>query len=162
MKTETKNKLIRIGGIVSGLFLLRKITNGMLLIIIGLLHTKLVISNDGCGKQFAQFAQSGYFKVSGGLNELPAAVGKTNFETFATFWFFYFGILIFPIGILVHSIEKRHNVLPHSFTISYLIVVALGSYMVPASGMTYIMLPHAIYMLAINFCKSRKMSAINA
>jgi len=138
--------------------ILPKISNGILLIVIGLLHTRLAVSADGCGKQFATFAQSGYFKISGGLNELPAAVGKTNFETFATFWFFYFGILIFPLGILVHSLEKNHKVLPHSFTISYLLVVALGSYMIPASGMTYIMLPHAIYMLVSNCFKARKMN----
>ncbi len=138
--------------------ILPKISNGILLIVIGLLHTRLAVSADGCGKQFTTFAQSGFFKISGGLNELPAAVGKTNFETFATFWFFYFGILIFPLGILVHSLEKNQKILPHSFTISYLLVVVLGSYMIPASGMTYIMLPHAIYMLVSNCFKARKMN----
>ena len=135
-----------------------KITNGILLIIIGLMHTQFVLSDDGCGNQFANFADYNFFRISGGLNELPASIGKTNFETFAAFWFFYFGILIFPLGLLVHSIEKNQKVLPHSFTISYLIVVAIGSYMIPASGMTYIMLPHAIYMLVINSFKSRKMN----
>jgi len=136
-----------------------KITNGILLIGIGILHTQLVVSANGYGKQFANFAETNFFRISGGLNELPVAIGKTNFETFAAFWFFYFGILIFPIGILVHSIEKNQQVLPHSFTISYLIVVAIGSYMIPASGMTYIMLPHAIYMLVINYLKSRNITS---
>ena len=136
---------------------LNKITNGILLIVIGILHTQLVVSADGYGKQFANFAGINFYRISGGLNELPATVGKTNFETFAAFWFFYFGILIFPIGLLVHAIEKKYNVLPHSFTISYLVVVVIGAYMIPASGMTYIMLPHAIYMLVVNYFKSRKL-----
>lgn len=138
--------------------ILSKITNGILLIIIGLLHTKLVVSADGCGAQFSNFAKSNFFRISGGLNELPAAVGKTNFETFAAFWFFYFGILLIPLGLLVHAIERKYKVLPHSFTISYLIVVMVGAYMIPASGMTYIMLPHAVYMLAANFYKAKKLA----
>ncbi|NJK97746.1 MAG: hypothetical protein HC905_25080 [Bacteroidales bacterium] len=102
------------------------------------------------------FSNSYFFKISGGLSELPAAVGKTNFEVFATFWFFYFGILIIPLGLLVHSIEKANRTLPHTFTVSYLLVVILGSYMIPNSGMTLIMLPHALYMLIINFIRARK------
>lgn len=135
-----------------------KITNGILLIIIGLLHTKLVVTADGCGAQFLNFSKSYFFRISGGLNELPAEVGKTNFEAFAAFWFFYFGIFILPLGLLVHAIEKKYKVLPHSFTISYLIVVLTGAYMIPASGMTYIMLPHAVYMLVGNYVKSRKIT----
>jgi hypothetical protein len=133
-----------------------KITTGILLIIIGLLHTKLVVTADGCGAQFLNFSKTNFFRICGGLNELPAAAGKTNFEAFAAFWFFYFGILIIPLGLLVHDIEKKQKVLPHSFTISYLVVVMIGAYMIPASGMTYIMLPHAVYMLAGNFYKSKK------
>jgi hypothetical protein len=139
-----------------------KITNGILLIIIGLLHTKLVVTADGFGTQFMNFSKTYFFRISGGLNELPAAAGKTNFETFAAFWFFYFGILIIPLGLLVHAIEKKNRVLPHSFTISYLIVVLIGVYMIPASGMTYIMLPHAVYMLIINFYKSKKTIELTA
>ena len=137
---------------------LNKITNGILLIIIGLLHTKLVVSADGCGAQFSNFAKTNFFRICGGLNELPAAAGKTNFEAFAAFWFFYFGILIIPLGLLVHSIERKYKVLPHTFTISYLVVVLVGAYMIPASGMTYIMLPHAVYMLATNFYKVKKLA----
>lgn len=138
--------------------ILNKITNGILLIVIGLLHTKLVISADGCGAQFSNFSKSNFFRISGGLNELPAAADKTNFEAFAAFWFFYFGILIIPLGLLVHSIERKYKVLPHTFTISYLAVVVIGAYMIPASGMTYIMLPHAVFMLAVNFYKAKRLS----
>lgn len=134
---------------------LNRITNGILLILIGVIHTKLVVSSDGCGKQFLHFSESYFFKISGGLNELPFTVGKTNFETFAVFWFFYFGIFLIPLGLLVHSIEKANRILPHYFTISYLIVVLIGCYMIPNSGMTFIMLPHAIYMLVRNYLKSR-------
>jgi succinate-acetate transporter protein len=131
----------------------------MLLIVIGMLHTKLVVSSDGCGKQFMKFSESYFFKICGGLNELPATVGKTNFEVFASFWFFYFGIFLIPLGLLVHSIEKEKRILPHYFTISYLIFVLIGCYMVPNSGMTLIMLPHAIYMLLSNYIKARKRMA---
>jgi len=134
--------------------ILKKITNGILLIIIGLLHTKLVISDDGGGKQFRDFAKSNYYKICNGLDELPATVGKTNFEAFAIFWFFYFGIFLIPLGLLVHSIEKEGRILPHYFTISYLIVVLIGCYMIPNSGMTIIMLPHALYMLIGNYVRS--------
>ena len=59
-------------------------------------------------------------------------------------------------GIIVHSIEKNKGIIPYSFTISYLIVVMIGCYMVPNSGMTFFMLPHAIYMLVRNYLKARK------
>jgi hypothetical protein len=59
-----------------------KITNGILLIIIGLLHTKLVVTADGFGTQFLNFSKTWFFRISGGLNELPAAAGKTNFEAY--------------------------------------------------------------------------------
>jgi hypothetical protein len=136
--------------------LIRKITNGILLIIIGIMHTNLALSSGGFGQQFREFSKTCFFKISPGADELPAMVGRTNFETHAAFWFFYFGILIIPLGLLVHSIEKNKRILPHSFTISYLIVVVIGCYMVPKSGMTFFMLPHAIYMLVSNYIKARK------
>jgi len=127
-----------------------RITNGILLIIIGILHTQFALSSDAFGTQFAKFSHSHFYKISTGLDELPAKVGYTNFETFAAFWFFYFGIFIIPLGLLVHSIEKNNQIIPHSFTISYLIVILIGCYMVPNSGLSYLMLPHAIYMLFQN------------
>ena len=136
--------------------LIKQITNGIILIAIGLLHTYCALSSSGFGKQFQEFSKSYFFKISSGLDEFPAMAGKTNFETFAAFWFFYFGILIIPLGVLVHSIEKDKKILPHSFTISYLVVVLIGCYMVPKSGMTFFMLPHAIYMLVSNSFKARK------
>ena len=128
----------------------------MLLIVIGLLHTKMIVSPDGFGKQFMNFSQTYFFNISAGLAELPVVPGKTDLETAAVFWCFYFGIFLIPLGLLVHSVEKSGKALPSSFTISYLLFVLLGCYMIPNSGMTFIMLPHAIYMLIINSLRVRK------
>ena len=134
--------------------IIKRITNGIILVILGVMHTQYAMSS--FSKQFLKFSETYFFNISRGMDELPAEPGKTNFETFAAFWFFYWGIIIIPIGLLVHSVEKDKRVLPHYFTISYLIVIIIGSYMVPKSGMTFFMLPHAIYMLARNYLKIRK------
>ena len=136
--------------------IVKKITNGILLILIGLLHTSLAVSPEGGGKQFLNAAKSYFFNISGGSDELPIEVGKTDLETLTFFWFFYFGLLLIPLGLLVHSIEKNKSILPYSFTVSYLIFVLVGSYMIPNSGMTIIMLPHAVYMLIISWVKERR------
>jgi hypothetical protein len=136
--------------------LTKYITNGTILVIIGLLHTQCAVTSSGFGKQFQEFSRIYFFKISPGASEFPAIAGKTNFETHAAFWFFYFGILLIPIGLLVHSVEKDKKYLPYSFTISYFVVVLVGCYMVPNSGMTFFMLPHALYMLIGNHIKTRK------
>ncbi len=136
--------------------LFSKITNGILLVVIGILHSQLAFSADGFGNQFLRHTKSYFFNINSGLDELPAALGKTDFETLASFWFFYLGILLIPLGLLVHSIEKDRILLPHYFTASYLIFVLLGVYMIPNSGMTFIMLPHAIYMFVINLIRANK------
>ena len=135
------------------------ITNGMLIIIIGITHTYCAVSSSGFGKQFQEFSKLYFYKISPGADEFPAMAGRTNFETHAAFWFFYFGILIIPLGLLVHSIEKGGKIVPYSFTISYLVVVLIGCYMVPNSGMTFFALPQAIYMLVSNVLKDRKAKA---
>jgi hypothetical protein len=140
--------------------ILKKITNGILLISIGLLHTKLVLSKDVFGVKFEEFSKSWFFKIHRGAAEFPFIPGKmsvSSLEAFSAFWFFYFGIVIIPMGMLVHSIEKSGRTLPHYFTISYLVVVIIGAYMIPSSGMTFIMLPHAVYMLVINFIRANKL-----
>ena len=141
--------------------IVKKITNGIILIIIGIMHTQLAVSPDGGGTQFRKFSESYFFNISKGMDDLPVVAGETDIETFAAFWFFYFGILIFPLGLLVHSIEKEKRELPHYFTISYLIVIIIGSYMIPNSGMTFFMLPHAIYMLIRNYLKAKKKFIVN-
>lgn len=141
--------------------ILKKITNGMLLIVIGLMHTQFALSADGFGKQFGEFSRSNFFYLFRDMEKLRAVAGRELFESFSAFWFFYFGILLIPLGLLIHSLERRYKILPHSFTISYLIFVMIGCYMVPESGMTYFMLPHAIYMLVSNCIKARKMQLSN-
>jgi hypothetical protein len=143
---------------------LRKISNGILLIIIGLFHTKLALTNEGFGVKFAEFSNSCFYKIHNGLDELPFTPGKmsvNSLESFSAFWFFYFGIMLIPIGLLVHSIEKSGRVLPAAFTVSYLIIVLIGAYMIPNSGMTIIMLPHALYMLISNIMKSKKLESVS-
>jgi hypothetical protein len=141
--------------------ILRKITNGIILIIIGIMHTQFALSGDAFGKQFHEFSKSYFYKISEGTKELPIVACPKCFETHAAFWFFYFGILIMPLGFLVHSIEMRYKILPNSFTISYLVVVLIGCYMIPRSGMTFIMLPQAVFMLVRNFLKTRKAQRSN-
>jgi hypothetical protein len=141
--------------------ILSKLSNGIILILIGIMHTQFALSADGFGKQFKEFSKKYFYKISAGADEFPGMADKTIFETHAAFWFFYFGILIIPIGFLVHSIEKSRKLLPFSFTISYLIVVLIGCYMIPSSGMTYFMLPHAIFMIVSNYIKYRKAKQID-
>ncbi len=141
--------------------ILKKITNGILFILIGILHTSLAVSPRGGGKQFLNAAKSHFFNISGGSDELPLETGQTGLDMLAFFWFFYFGLLLIPLGLLVHSIEKNKRILPYSFTISYLIFVLAGSYMIPNSGMVIIMLPHAIYMLIISHIKNKKVNSTN-
>jgi hypothetical protein len=136
--------------------ILKKITNGILLVIIGIMHTQFALSAEAFGKQFQEFSNSYFFKISEGTKELSAMASPTSFEHHAAFWFFYFGILIIPLGLLVHSIEKSNKTLPLSFTISYLIIVLIGCYMIPRSGMTFFMLPQAIYMLVSNYLKAKR------
>jgi len=136
--------------------LIQNTTNGVILIIIGIMHTQFALSKEVFGQKFLEFSKSYFFKISKGTDELPIVLGQTNLDAFAAFWFFYFGILLFPLGMLLHSIEKDGKIIPTSFTISYLIVVIIGCYMIPNSGMTVFMLPHAIYMLVRNFLKAKK------
>lgn len=127
-----------------------KITNGRILIFLGIIHAMLSVSPFAFGKQFNEFTGSFLFKISEGLFEFPLLDGQMNYENFAAFWFFYFGILLIPLGILVDYVEKEVGEIPTKFTLGYLMVVLLGVYMIPFSGMTFLMLPHAIYMLINN------------
>lgn len=72
---------------------------------------------------------------------------QMNYETFAAFWCLFFGLILFPLGILLNSIENKKLPIPMSFILAYLIVILLGVYMIPWGGMTIFMLPHVIYMI---------------
>ncbi|WP_020528875.1 DUF6463 family protein [Flexithrix dorotheae] len=126
---------------------MKKITNGNILIFLGIIHPLLGISPFAFGKQFAGFADKFFFKISEGLSEFPILNGQMNYENFAAFWFFYFGILLIPLGVLINYVEKTNGQIPKNFIWIYLIVVLIGVFMIPFSGMTFFMLPHAIYML---------------
>lgn len=123
-----------------------KLINGKILIYTGIAHFLLGISPFAFGKQFLAFSETYFFKISEGLFEFPLLNGIMNYENFASFWFVYFGVLIILIGVLVDYIEKTNRVVPKTFIITYLVVVLIGVYMIPFSGMTFLMLPHAIYM----------------
>lgn len=120
-----------------------KITNGKIIILVGIIHTTLTVMPFVYGKQFMTFAQHYFFKINDGFFEM----GQLNYETFAAFWCFFFGLLLFPLGILLDSIEKKKIAIPREFIWSYLILILIGVYMIPASGFTIFMLPHAVYML---------------
>lgn len=132
-------------------------TNGALLIYISLLHTSLVISPEGGGEIFWKFSETYFFEISNGMEEFPAQEGRSNFQSFAVFWFFYFGLLLIPVGALIHVLERRDNVLPFSFIALFTLVVAIGAYMIPASGMTYIMLPFCVIMFVRSFIKQKRL-----
>ncbi len=123
-----------------------KLINGKILIYTGIAHFLLGVSPFAFGKQFLTFSKMYFFKISEGLLEFPMLKGTMNYEHFASFWFVYFGLLLIPLGILVLHIEKTSNAVPTKFILAYLILVLIGVYMIPLSGMTFIMLPHAVYM----------------
>lgn len=125
-----------------------KKTNGTIILFFGIIHPLLGISPFAFGKQFEGFANKFFFKISEGLFEFPLLNGQMNYENFAAFWFFYFGLLLIPIGYLVDHVEKTTGNVPNKFVWSYLVVVSVGVYMIPFSGMTFLMLPHALYMVA--------------
>ena len=123
-----------------------KLINGKVLIYTGIAHFLLGVSPFAFGKQFLAFSKTYFFKISEGLFEFPLLNGIMNYENFASFWFVYFGVLLIVMGILVDFIEKNNKVVPKNFILAYLIVVLIGVYMIPFSGMTFLMLPHAMYM----------------
>tara|TARA_R110002126_G_scaffold286177_2_gene437655 strand:- start:6052 stop:6453 length:402 start_codon:yes stop_codon:yes gene_type:complete len=127
-----------------------KFSNGNILIFLGIIHSLLAISPAAFGTQFASFADGFFFKISDGLVEFPILNGQMNYENFAAFCFFYFGLILIPVGFLAGFVEKGHRQLPNRFLWSYLIVVLIGVFMIPLSGMTFLMFPHAIYMLYQN------------
>lgn len=130
------------------------ITNGLIIIAIAAFHTQFCLSSEGYGSQFLSFSPKFFFEICDGANEFPTNA-HTRFDLHAAFWFFYFGMLLIPLGLLIHSIEREKKTLPLMFTVSYLLVVTMGSYMVPVSGMTFFMLPHAIFMVGQCLYKKR-------
>ena len=127
-----------------------KFTNGKVLILIGTVHCIFGISPYAFGKQFLSFTSNYFFRISEGLSEFPLLNGIMNYENFASFWFVYFGILFIPLGFLLDYVEINDNKIPKKFLWSYFIFNLIGSYMIPFSGMTFITLPHSVFMLIRN------------
>ena len=124
-----------------------KFSNGRVLIFLGGMHALFAVGPAAFGEQFAGVAGRFFFQVSEGLLEFPLVGGRMEYANFAAFWFFYFGLLLIPAGLLLDAFERAAGNPPASFVWSYLIVVLVGVYMIPFSGMTFLMLPHALYML---------------
>ncbi len=123
------------------------ISNGKILVFLGGSHFLLGISPWAFGKQFSVFSQKLFFKISDGLLEFSLLNGQMNYEHFAAFWFVYFGLLLIPFGMAIDYIEKTSKFIPSALIYVYLLVTLVGVYMIPLSGMTFLMLPHALYML---------------
>ena len=122
-----------------------KITNGKIIIAIGVIHT--VLTPVYYWKQYKSFAQQFFFKINDGF-----MATSVDYETFAAFWCLYFGLLLFPLGILLDSVERIAVKIPTPFIISYLVIILIGVYMIPFGGMTVFMLPHVVFMLVKNTC----------
>ena len=127
-----------------------KFNNGVVIIIIGLLHTHFAFSESGLGIYSRKFFETHFYNIVEGIPNLHS-MSKSDFELFGAFWFFYFGILLIILGLILFAYERNIGPIPIYFTISYLIFVLVGCYMIPASGMTYFMLPHAIFMIVYNY-----------
>ncbi|MCU0848457.1 MAG: DUF6463 family protein [Spirochaetes bacterium] len=126
--------------------------HGRLLIATGVIHLICTFLPGVFGRQFAAFSRTAFFSISEGILSFPMFGGSIDYEAFAAFWFFYAGPFIIGCGLLVDRIEKLEGRLPLYLSAFITAVTLIGSYMIPASGMTVIMIPQCVYMLA----RSRK------
>ena len=122
-------------------------SHGNILIFIGAIHSLFGLTPLAFGKTFYKFGQSAFFKINDGLTDFPLLGGQIQSEDFAAFWFVYFGLMLIPVGLLLRQFIQQLGYVPSKFAIAYLIVVLIGAYMIPFSGMTLVMLPHALLML---------------
>lgn len=120
-----------------------KLTNGKVILLIATIHT--ILTPMVYQKQFREFMRHAFFKINNGFSETTL-----NYETFAAFWCLYFGLTLFPLGILLDANERASLPVTKPFLLAYLILVLIGTYMIPSSGITLLMLPHAISMLIVN------------
>lgn len=124
----------------------KKRIHGRLLMATGIAHVMLAILPGVFGEQFYLFANNALFNVSGGLADLPIIGGTMHFEEFSAFWFFYAGPVMFMYGHVIDEIEKLNGCVSRRISRVFLIVSAIGAYMVPLSGMTFLLIPQGIYM----------------
>lgn len=133
--------------------------NGKTLLALGAGHFLFGVSSWAFGKQFIGFMHNAFFKVSDGLMEFPLLNGTMDYESFAAFWFVYFGLLLIVLGTAVNYIENSVSQLPPSFVWTYFVMVLVGAVMIPFSGMTLLMLPHALYMITQEIKRSNQAAA---
>jgi len=120
--------------------------HGRLIMVTGLLHILLVVFPGVYGEQFGQFLDSYFFNINNGILDFPIIGGKLQHEEFATFWFFYAGPLMFIYGHLLDEFEKKNGYVPVNISIIFIAVSLIGAYMIPLSGMTFILMPLGIHM----------------
>jgi len=128
--------------------------HGKLLMITGIVHIILVVFPGVFGEQFFQFAKNIFFNINNGLLGFPLFGGTINNQELAAFWFFYAGPLMFMYGQLLDSYEKKNGYIDKNISLVFISVSFLGAYMIPLSGMTFLLLPQGIYM----YLRSSKVS----
>ena len=121
--------------------------HGKLLIITGILHLVVTLLPGIFGKQILYFASHGFFNINKGLLGFPLLGGTLDYESFSAFWFFYMVPILIMFGHLIGNIEKNNGSVPRQIALHFLILSLIGAYMVPMSGMTFFLVPQALYML---------------
>lgn len=120
--------------------------HGRLLMATGIAHVILTIMPGVFGDQFSDFSHSWFFNVSSGAADFSFFGGTLNYVQFASFWFFYAGPIMFLYGQAIDRIEESQGYVPLSIVNTFMAVSAVGAYMVPLSGMTFVLIPQGIYM----------------
>ncbi|MEW6664284.1 MAG: DUF6463 family protein [Thermodesulfobacteriota bacterium] len=121
--------------------------HGRLLLITGILHLIVTLLPGIFGKQILDFASHGFFNINKGLLAFPLFGGTLDNESFSAFWFFYMVPIMLMLGHLIDNLEQINGFVPRQTAIHFLIVSLIGAYMVPISGMTFFLVPQAVYML---------------
>lgn len=112
----------------------------------GVAHVLLALLPGVFGEQFAEFAGSGFFNVSSGAADFTLFGGTLNYVEFAAFWFFYAGPVMFLYGQVIDRVERTEGYVPTNIAITFTAVSFVGAYMVPLSGMTFVLIPQGVYM----------------
>lgn len=112
----------------------------------GVAHVILAILPGVFGDQFLTFSRSWFFNVSSGAADFSFLGGAINHVEFAAFWFFYAGPVMFLYGQAIDRIEISEGCVPQGIAKTFIAVSVIGAYMVPLSGMTFVLIPQGIYM----------------
>lgn len=112
----------------------------------GIAHIILAILPGVFGEQFLNYSQMLFFNISSGAADFSFFGGTLNYEEFAAFWFFYAGPIIFLYGQAIDRIEHVEGYISTGIAKTFLIISFIGAYMVPLSGMTFVLIPQGIWM----------------